>query len=151
MENTALITNILSENYVDAEKQIHETLAQYTNTKMDGIKQLIAASYFGESAEAKEDEEDQMDDEAGEKSGIEKAETSKKEASMAKKDMTEETLEEASVTRKHFQQVADIIKEIPDAKKRSELAHHHAAIFAKQNPRFDHARFHAACNSAMQK
>lgn len=47
-------------------------------------------------------------------------------------------------TRKHFQQVADIIKAHPDAEKRKELAHHHAAIFAKQNPRFDHKKFFAA-------
>ena len=55
-------------------------------------------------------------------------------------------LDESYPTRKHFQQVADLIKEIPDEKKRSDLAHHHAAIFAEQNPRFDRNRFFKAAN-----
>jgi hypothetical protein len=52
-----------------------------------------------------------------------------------------------AVTRKHFQQVADLIKAHPDAKKRAELAAHHAEIFKKQNPRFDHERFFKAANA----
>lgn len=57
----------------------------------------------------------------------------------------EETeLSEGGPTRKHFQQVADLIKEIPDAAKRKELAQHHAGIFKAQNPRFDHSRFYKA-------
>lgn len=56
----------------------------------------------------------------------------------------EETIVEGGPTRKHFQQVADLIKEIPDAAKRKELAQHHADIFKKQNPRFDHKRFYTA-------
>jgi hypothetical protein len=59
----------------------------------------------------------------------------------------EETeIDEATATRKHFQQVADIVKHIEDPKKRKELAHHHASIFKLQNPRFDHKRFLAAAN-----
>jgi hypothetical protein len=54
-----------------------------------------------------------------------------------------EELDEMS-TRKDFQQVASIIKSQPDAKKRQELANHHAAVFALQNPRFSHEKFHAA-------
>jgi hypothetical protein len=54
-----------------------------------------------------------------------------------------EELDEMS-TRKDFQQVASIIKTQPDAKKRQELANHHAAVFALQNPRFSHEKFHAA-------
>jgi hypothetical protein len=50
-------------------------------------------------------------------------------------------------TRKHFRQVADVIKAHPDAAKRHELATHHAEIFAKQNPRFDHKRFFSAANA----
>ena len=50
-------------------------------------------------------------------------------------------------TRKHFQQVADVIKAHPDAAKRKELAAHHAGIFKAQNPRFDHHRFYAAANA----
>lgn len=49
-------------------------------------------------------------------------------------------LEEA-VSRKHFRDVANLLKEIPDEKKRKELAHHHAGIFAGQNPRFDKKKF----------
>src|SRR5574343_1393020 len=56
-----------------------------------------------------------------------------------------ETLKEA-LTSKHFQMVADTIKAIEDPKRRSELAKHHAEIFAKSNPRFDHKRFMAAAN-----
>ena len=51
------------------------------------------------------------------------------------------------MTRKHFQQVADVIKAHPSPKKRSELAHHHAGIFAASNPRFDHDRFFKAANA----
>lgn len=50
-------------------------------------------------------------------------------------------------TRKHFQQVADVIKAHPDAAKRKELAAHHAGIFKTQNPRFDHKRFYAAAGA----
>ena len=53
----------------------------------------------------------------------------------------EEMTLEASVSRKHFQQVADLLKNIPDEAKRKELAMHHASIFKQQNPRFDIARF----------
>ena len=52
----------------------------------------------------------------------------------------EEELDEA-VSRKHFQQVADLIKSHDSAEKRKELAQHHASIFKTQNPRFDHAKF----------
>jgi hypothetical protein len=57
-----------------------------------------------------------------------------------------EALDEA-VSRKHFQQVADLIKGHESQEKRNELASHHAGIFAKQNPRFDHGRFHKAAGS----
>ena len=50
-----------------------------------------------------------------------------------------------TMTRKHFQQVADLIKSHPDAKKREELAKHHSEIFKKSNPRFDETRFRKAC------
>lgn len=46
-----------------------------------------------------------------------------------------------SATRKDFQMVAKLIKGHESAEKRKELATHHAGIFAKQNPRFDHAKF----------
>ena len=56
----------------------------------------------------------------------------------------EETIVEGGPTRKHFQQVADLLKNIPDEAKRKELAQHHAGLFKSQNPRFDHKRFFAA-------
>ena len=46
-----------------------------------------------------------------------------------------------AVSRKHFQQVADLIKTHDNPGKRKELAQHHAEIFKQQNPRFDHAKF----------
>ena len=69
-----------------------------------------------------------------------------KAAAKAKKAVKEETeqLDEV-MTRKHFQQVADVIKAHPDAKKREELAAHHSQIFKKSNPRFDEGRFRKAC------
>jgi hypothetical protein len=67
---------------------------------------------------------------------------------MARKKMTVEEVElNEMMTRKHFQQVADVIKEHPSAEKRSELAHHHASIFKASNPRFDHDRFFKAANA----
>jgi hypothetical protein len=55
-----------------------------------------------------------------------------------------EQVDEA-VTRKHFQQVADLIKSHDNPGKRKELAQHHAEIFKQQNPRFDHGKFMKAC------
>jgi flavodoxin len=52
-----------------------------------------------------------------------------------------------TMTRKHFQQVADVIKAHPDQKKRNELAKHHAKIFKASNPRFDHGRFYKAAGA----
>lgn len=56
--------------------------------------------------------------------------------------LTKEEVElEEATTRKDFQMVADLIKGHESAEKRKELATHHAEIFKKQNPRFDHAKF----------
>lgn len=68
----------------------------------------------------------------------------------SKKSAPKKVAEEAEqldevMTRKHFQQVADVIKSHPDAKKREELAAHHSEIFKKSNPRFDADRFRKAC------
>jgi len=46
-----------------------------------------------------------------------------------------------TMTKKHFQHVADTLKQIEDPKKRAEYAKHHSAIFQHSNPRFDHAKF----------
>ena len=52
-----------------------------------------------------------------------------------------EQVDESSLHRQHFQMVADLIKGHESAEKRKELAHHHAELFKKANPRFDHAKF----------
>lgn len=64
-------------------------------------------------------------------------------------DVVDEELEQIDevMTRKHFQQVADVIKSHPDQEKRNELAKHHAEIFKKSNPRFDHGRFYKAAGA----
>ena len=46
-----------------------------------------------------------------------------------------------SMTRQHFQYVADTLKNIEDVTKRGEYAQHHSAIFQHFNPRFDHDKF----------
>ena len=58
------------------------------------------------------------------------------------KSFTEEIeLDESSLHRQHFQLVADLISGHESAEKRKELAHHHAELFKKANPSFDHAKF----------
>jgi hypothetical protein len=52
-----------------------------------------------------------------------------------------------SVSRKHFEQVVTTVKAIDDPQKRQAHADHNAVLFAQQNPRFDHARFHKACGT----
>lgn len=54
-------------------------------------------------------------------------------------------------TREHFRQVAEVIKRISDVKERQEIADHNAALFAKKNSRFDHAKFHAAAGTVHKK
>ena len=46
-----------------------------------------------------------------------------------------------TMTRQHFQYVADMLKNIDDVTKRGEYAQHHSAIFQHFNPNFDHERF----------
>jgi len=65
-------------------------------------------------------------------------------------DMEESSMEE-SVSRKHFQQVADLLKNIPDEAKRKEMALHHASIFKQQNPRFDIRRFAQAAGVDLEE
>jgi hypothetical protein len=66
------------------------------------------------------------------------------------KDLDEDSMEE-SVSRKHFQQVADLLKNIPDEAKRKEMALHHASIFKQQNPRFDIRRFAQAAGVDLEE
>jgi len=64
----------------------------------------------------------------------------------------EEAIVEGGPTRKHFQQTADLIKQIEHPEKRKEMANHHASLFAQQNPRFDKAKFMSAAgvNEALE-
>ena len=61
----------------------------------------------------------------------------------------EESVEE-TMTKQHFQYVADTIKDIQDPIKKAEYAKHHSAIFQHFNPRFDHAKFMAAAGVEMK-
>jgi hypothetical protein len=54
---------------------------------------------------------------------------------------------EESTTRKHFQAAAGAIKAISDPKERQKMADFQAQIFSKDNPRFDHVRFHNAAGT----
>jgi len=69
---------------------------------------------------------------------------------MGAKALHEDQLNEMQ-TRKHFQAAADAIKANPNLHERQVLANHHAALFAASNPRFDHAKFHAAAGTNYQK
>ena len=53
-----------------------------------------------------------------------------------------------SVTRKHFQQVANTVRAIEDPGKRQEFADHHASVSPSKTPRFDRSKFHAAIGDA---
>jgi len=63
---------------------------------------------------------------------------------------SEDTVDE-TMTRQHFQYVADMLKNIEDVTKRGEYAQHHSAIFQHFNPRFDHAKFMAAAGVEMKE
>jgi hypothetical protein len=78
---------------------------------------------------------------AGDKTGMTQAYAYAMRRTGPKGKLPEEVELEEAVSRKHFQQVADLIKTHDDAGKRKELAQHHAEIFKQQNPRFDHAKF----------
>jgi len=56
-------------------------------------------------------------------------------------------LQTESVSRKHFETTANIIRAIENPQKRQEWANHHARLFASQNPRFDAAKFHKAAGT----
>ena len=67
------------------------------------------------------------------------------------KDLDEDQMTLETVSRKHFQQVADLLKNIPDLEKRKEMALHHASIFKQQNPRFDIRRFAQAADVDLEE
>ena len=48
------------------------------------------------------------------------------------------------MTRKHFQAIAETLRNISDYETRRIVAHELAAVFEGLNPRFDYARFYRA-------
>lgn len=66
--------------------------------------------------------------------------------SISQTKLTETSIDEMT-TRKHFQAAANTIRAISDPRKRQEMADFQAHMFAQENPRFDHARFHAAAGT----
>ena len=56
-------------------------------------------------------------------------------------------LDEAPMTRQHFQLFADVIKQIEDPAKRWDTAKMVAGVLSQSNPRFDHARFLVAAGA----
>ena len=51
------------------------------------------------------------------------------------------------MTRKHFQMIANVVKNIDDPKTRHAVAMDFAMRLKAENPRFDISRFVSACNS----
>ena len=51
------------------------------------------------------------------------------------------------MTRKHFQMIANIVKNIDDPKVRHQVAMDFAMALKSENPRFDISRFVGACDS----
>lgn len=60
-------------------------------------------------------------------------------------------LDESGPTKKHFAQVANTVRAIADPAERQKFSDHHASIFSSQNPRFDHAKWHAAAGTKTQE
>jgi hypothetical protein len=55
--------------------------------------------------------------------------------------------EEKDMTRKHFQMIANVVKNIDDHKVRHAVAMDFALKLKAENPRFDISRFVGACDS----
>ena len=55
--------------------------------------------------------------------------------------------EEKDMTRKHFQMIANVVKNIDDPKVRHAVAMDFALKLKAENPRFDISRFVGACDS----
>jgi len=71
-------------------------------------------------------------------------------AKSVEKNESETTVDE-TMSRQHFQYVADTLKDIKDPAKRAEYAKHHSAIFQHFNPNFDHAKFMSAAGIEMKE
>lgn len=96
-------------------------------------------------AEVKTDAEDTSDEPEGAKGDDQIEDDGEDEGDKkVKKDLEE------AVSRKDFKSVASTVAAIESPEKRQEFADHHAQIFAAANPRFDHAKFHAACGTKVK-
>jgi len=159
-----VITLIANDQPGEATSIVNDLLGARIADALQSHKQDIAKSLFAPSADALSEEIVQEEHESVEdfkKRGgkvkqipahksysAPKSQKIKVPFRMGKSAMREEAEQlDEQPTRKHFQQVADVIKAHPNAAKRKELAAHHAGIFKAQNPRFDHARFYAAANA----
>lgn len=156
----------------DTEKDIEASAyedgkAEYNKAKAKGMKDAAAGKDSDSDEDDKESDEDEKDpdhdgdddstpegdtdNDAGESDDEDSDDKPKKKLPTV--GSPEETMKEdvndlsEAVSRKDFQLVADTLKAIPDMQKRQELANHHAEIFAKQNPRFNHALFHKAAGT----
>lgn len=146
MDARQIIDYAAEDNAKDFRESLYAAIYDKVNAHIETKKQEIAHNLVTQEAkececdDEKEDKKEGHEDEKEDKAMIKK---------MVKKDAlkTEEVEEiEESVSRKHFQMVADVIKSHDNHDKRKELAQHHATIFAAQNPRFDRAKFMKAAN-----
>jgi len=159
-----MITMVANDQHGEASVLVNDLLGARVSDALQTHKQSIAQTLFAPSADALAEEIVQEEHESVEdfkKRGgkvkqiaahksysASKSQKIKVPFRMGKSAMREEAEQlDETPTRKHFQQVADVIKAHPDAAKRKELAAHHAGIFKTQNPRFDHTRFYAAANA----
>lgn len=145
MNARQIIDYAAEDNAKDFRESLYAAIYDKVNAHIETKKQEIAHGLVTQEAkececdDEKEDKKEGHEDEKEDKAMIKK---------MVKKDSlkSEEVELEESVSRKHFQMVADVIKSHDDHDKRKELAQHHATIFAAQNPRFDRAKFMKAAN-----
>ena len=159
-----VITLVANDQHGEASVILNDLLGARVSDALQSHKQDIAKSLFAPGADALAEEIVQEEHESVEdfkKRGgkvkqipahksysAPKSQKIKVPFRMGKSAMREEAEQlDETPTRKHFQQVADVIRTHPDAAKRKELAAHHAGIFKTQNPRFDHKRFYAAANA----
>jgi len=147
MDTRKIIDYMQADDAAKAREALYAAIHDRVHEHLAAKKEEIARNLVGQEEVV---EEEAHPDEKEDKDLVKK---------MVKKDClkTEEVkksvehLGEATMSRKHFQMVADTLKAIPDASKRQEMANHHAMIFAQSNPRFDHARFHAAAGTKYEK
>jgi hypothetical protein len=159
----ALKARYLKKNVKDQEKNLkgyHKAAGKGDDAKADKYDRRIAKREHGYAMATKEETDYSAQDRAPVTKSAPKEDPSTPKSypgaasSLTPNNPTSQRMSNAvkpklqeAVSRKHFQQVADLIKGHESQEKRNELATHHAGIFAKQNPRFNHEKFHAAAGS----